>query len=71
LAVWPHSCDGAYKLAIGLLIEWSEAFLLARTARKPVYDMFYLALARSEDAALITMDAALRSYAEAQGIRVA
>jgi predicted nucleic acid-binding protein len=54
-----------------LLIEWSEAFLLARTARKPVYDMFYLALARSEDAALITMDAALRSYAEAQGIRVA
>jgi predicted nucleic acid-binding protein len=33
--------------------------------------MFYLALARREDAALVTLDAALRRLAEGQGIRTA
>jgi len=72
------TCDRAIEEALGMVDAlvstrelWGEAFLLARTARKPAYDMFYLALARREDAALVTMDAALRSYAEAQGIRVA
>ena len=48
-----------------------EAFLLARTARRSAYDMFYLALARREDAVLLTTDAALRKEAERQGVRVA
>ena len=71
-------CDRALERALGLVDTlvsneeiWSEAFLLARTAGKPVYDMFYLALARREDAALVTLDAALRMLAEGQGIRVA
>src|SRR5579871_3318027 len=45
-----------------------EAFLLARTTRRPTYDMFYLALARREDAAFLTADHALRREAERQGI---
>ena len=48
-----------------------EAFLLARASRRPAYDMFYLALARREDASLITADAALRREAQRQGVRVA
>jgi predicted nucleic acid-binding protein len=71
-------CDRALERAFGLVDTlvsnkeiWSEAFLLARTAGKPAYDMFYLALARREDAALVTLDAALRRLAEGQGIRVA
>jgi predicted nucleic acid-binding protein len=47
-----------------------EAFLLARTARRSAYDMFYLALARREDAVYLTTDAALRKEAERQGVRV-
>jgi predicted nucleic acid-binding protein len=71
-------CDQALERALGLVDTlvsnkeiWSEAFLLARTADKPAYDMFYLALARREDAALVTLDAALRRLAEGQGIRTA
>ncbi len=48
----------------------SEAFLLARIARRPAYDMFYLALARSRDAVLLTTDAALKKEAARQGVRV-
>lgn len=72
------ACDWALETALGMVDTlvstkeiWSEAFLLARTARKPAYDMFYLALASREDAALVTTDAALRKQAEAEGIRVA
>lgn len=71
-------CDRALEAALGLVDAFvsskevsSEAFLLARTARRPAYDMFYLALARREDAAFLTTDAALRKEAERQGIRVA
>lgn len=71
-------CDRALEAALGLADAFvsskevsSEAFLLARTARRPAYDMFYLALARREDAAFLTTDAALRKEAERQGIRVA
>ncbi len=45
-----------------------EAFLLARVARRPVYDMFYLALAKREDALLLTLDSTLRKVAEREGI---
>lgn len=50
---------------------YGEAFLLARTAHRFVYDMFYLALARREDAVFLTLDKALRKEAEHQGVRVA
>jgi predicted nucleic acid-binding protein len=71
------TCDQAIEFAIGLLDAlvpckelYREAFLLARTARLPAYDMFYLALARREDAGLLTTDRALSREAERQGIRV-
>lgn len=72
------ACDRALELALGLVDAlvparelYREAFLLARTARKAAYDMFYLALARREDAALLTTDAVLKKEAERQGILVA
>lgn len=70
-------CHRSLKAALGLVDALvpsmeihSEAFLLARTARRPAYDMFYLALARREDAVLLTTDATLRKEAERQGLRV-
>jgi predicted nucleic acid-binding protein len=71
------ACDRALDLALDLVDVfvpckelYREAFLLARIARRPAYDMFYLALARREDAAFLTTDAVLRKEAERQGIRV-
>lgn len=70
-------CERALEFAIGLVDAlipsnelYREAFLLARAARRPVYDMFYLALARREDAAFLTLDAVLRKEAERQSVRV-
>ena len=72
-----NTCDQAIDFAIGLLDVlvpckelYREAFLLARSARQPAYDMFYLALARREDAGFLTTDRALKREAERQGIRV-
>jgi predicted nucleic acid-binding protein len=71
-------CDRTLEAALGLVDVlvpsrelYGEAFLLARTTRRPAYDMFYVALARREDATLLTTDAQLRKEAELQGIRVA
>jgi len=71
-------CDRAIEAALALVDSfvsskegYGEAFLLARTTRRPAYDMFYLALARREDAVFLTADAALRKEAERQGVRVA
>lgn len=71
-------CDQVLSRALGLVDSLvpcreihREAFLLARVTRRPAYDMFYLALARREDAALLTLDAALRKEAVRQGLRVA
>ncbi|HYL36666.1 MAG TPA: type II toxin-antitoxin system VapC family toxin [Bryobacteraceae bacterium] len=70
-------CEDTLEFALGLVDSlvacrelYREAFLLARVARRPVYDMFYLALARREDAGFLTLDAALRKEAERQGVRV-
>ncbi len=70
-------CDRALEAALGLVDAlvsskelYGEAFLLARTARRSAYDMFYLALARREDAVFLTTDAALRKEAQRQGVRV-
>ena len=72
-----NTCDQAIEFAIGLLDVlvpckelYREAFLLARSARQPAYDMFYLALARREDAGFLTTDRALKREAERQGVRV-
>jgi len=71
-------CDRALETAMGLVDVLvpgrelaSEAFLLARISRRPAYDMFYLALARSRDALLLTTDTALKKEAARQGVRVA
>ena len=47
-----------------------DAFLLARNAKRPAYDMFYLALARRQDAVLLTSDTALKKEAVRLGIQV-
>lgn len=72
-----NTCNQALELAIGLADDlvsckdlWREAFLLARENRRPAYDMFYIALARHEGAALLTMDKALRKDAERHGVEV-
>ena len=69
--------EKAIELAISLIDVlvpcqqlYREAFLLARSVRQPAYDMFYLALARREDAEFLTTDRALRKEAERQGLRV-
>ncbi len=69
-------CDKILEFGIGLVdsfvpcVElYREAFQLARTAKRPAYDAFYLALARREDALFMTMDADLRKHAAKQGIR--
>jgi len=70
-------CDRTLDAALGLTDELvpcrelaNEAFLLARISRRPAYDMFYLALARSRDATLLTTDSALKKEAARQGLRV-
>jgi len=72
------TCDRWIESAIHLVDTfvpceqiYREAFLLARSARRPAYDMLYLALARREDGSLLTADNTLRREAERQGIRVA
>jgi predicted nucleic acid-binding protein len=69
-------CDRVLDISLGLVDElvpckelYRETFLLARAARMPAYDMFYLALACREDAALLTLDAALKKQAAKEGIR--
>jgi len=71
-----NTCNQALELAIELADDlvsckdlWREAFLLARKNRRPAYDMFYIALARREDAEILTMDKALRKEAERVGVQ--
>jgi predicted nucleic acid-binding protein len=70
------ACDGALEVLLEFIDTLvsnqelhREAFLLSRTTRRPAYDMFYLALAKREDAALMTLDNTLRKQAVRQGIR--
>lgn len=50
---------------------YREAFALTRAQQsRAAYDMFYLALARRENAVLLTLDATLKKEAERAGIRV-
>jgi predicted nucleic acid-binding protein len=50
---------------------YREAFALTRAQQsRAAYDMFYLALARREDAVLLTLDGTLKKEAKRAGIRV-
>ena len=72
-----ETCSQSTELAIGLADDlvsckdlWRESFLLAGENRRPAYDMFYIALARREDAAILTMAQAIRKEAERHGVQV-
>ena len=75
-------CDQAMEL-LPVLVEtfvpsqeiYREAFALTRAQQSRAvvvntYDMFYLALARRENAVLLTLDATLKKEAKRAGIRV-
>ena len=71
-------CDQAMEL-LPVLVEtfvpsqeiYREAFALTRTQQsRAAYDMFYLALARRENAVFLTLDATLKKEAKRAGIRV-
>jgi predicted nucleic acid-binding protein len=71
------SCERALAVAVQLpdavipsMELYREAFLLARATKRPAYDMFYLALARREDALFLTLDSGLRKEAARQSIRI-
>ena len=71
-------CEEALDIVLDLVSAWvpcaalyREALHMSLLARMPAYDMFYLALARREDATLLTLDKALAKGAVRQGIRVA
>jgi predicted nucleic acid-binding protein len=49
---------------------YKEAFSMGCLFRKPVYDMFFLVLARRHNANLITLDNSLKKAARKQSIRV-
>ncbi len=85
-AVWKqHHFEGLSVIAASQQIElavelvdvmvpsselFRDAFVLARNAKRPAYDMFYLALARQQDALLLSSDAALKKEAVRLGIQV-
>ena len=85
-AVWKYhefekleveACQKILEISLGLVdtliqsIEiCREAFLGARTEHCSAYDMFYLTLARREDALLITVDQPMRKLAKRLGIAV-
>jgi predicted nucleic acid-binding protein len=69
------TCEAVLEEAVGLvdtLVSCRELYRAAlvhsRAAHRPVYDMFYLALARREGAQLLTLDKALRKEARRQGV---
>ncbi len=71
-------CERLLELAIGLVDRfvphreiYREAFALSRIQKsRAAYDMFYLTLARREDAVLLTLDGTLKKEAKRAGIRV-
>jgi predicted nucleic acid-binding protein len=72
-----EQCEKALEYAINLPDEYSddrslyrEAFSLGCTIGKPVYDMFYLVLARRNNGYLLTLDKSLATEAKKQSVRV-
>ena len=69
-------CEPALSQAIGLMDAfipaealYQEAFGLAVTTQRAVYDMFFLVLARRHNAILLSSDKGLLSLAARHGIR--
>jgi predicted nucleic acid-binding protein len=50
---------------------YRDAFIAAVAEKHPVYDLFYLILARREDATLLTLDKDLRRLAKKHGVALA
>ncbi|MBW2165543.1 MAG: type II toxin-antitoxin system VapC family toxin [Deltaproteobacteria bacterium] len=72
-----EQCEKAVEYAIALpdeysndLILYRESFSLGCLVGKPVYDMFYLVLARRNNGYLITLDKKLMNIAKDNSIRI-
>ena len=72
-----EQCEKAIEFAINLpdeycddLTLYKEAFSLSCKVGKPVYDMFYLVLARRNSGHLLTLDKSLAAEAKKQSVRV-
>jgi predicted nucleic acid-binding protein len=72
-----EQCEKAVEYAIALPDEYSndltlyrESFSLGCLVGKPVYDMFYLVLARRNNGYLITLDKKLMNIAKDNSIRI-
>ncbi len=72
-----EQCEKAVEYAISLPDEYCddqtlyrEAFSLGCQIGKPIYDMFYLVLARRNSGHLLTLDKSLATEAKKQSVRV-
>ncbi len=72
-----EQCEDAIELSIALPDEYSndkelfrEAFSMGCRVGQPVYDMFYLVLARRNNGYLMTLDKALTDIAKNNSIRM-
>jgi predicted nucleic acid-binding protein len=70
-------CEQAIDKAVSLPDEfvserdlYKEAFPLGCLTQKPIYDMFFLVLARRNNAYLMTMDISLKKVAKKNSIRL-
>lgn len=70
------ACESGVRASLELVDEFAnleelalESFDLAALAKQPVYDMFYLVLARRRSAWLITADEAMSEQARRMNIR--
>jgi predicted nucleic acid-binding protein len=70
-------CEKAIEFALDLPDEfinektlYREAFAMACLTKKPPYDMFYLILARRNNAILMTKDKSLQQCAEKHSIQI-
>ncbi|MBW1786276.1 MAG: type II toxin-antitoxin system VapC family toxin [Deltaproteobacteria bacterium] len=73
-----EECESGIDLCIGLVDTYfkesdlyQEAFQMACMAGRPVYDMYFLVLARRNNARLLTTDRGLTDVAREHAIRVA
>ena len=70
-------CEQAIDSAVSLPDEffnekdlYKEAFALGCLSQKPIYDMFFLVLARRSNGYLMTMDISLKEVAKKNSIRL-
>lgn len=72
-----EQCETGLDRAIQLIDDfvheremYREAFALACRVKKPVYDMFFLVLARRTSGAILTLDEGLQRLARENAIRI-